>query len=250
MRLPTTGILLLGAVALASSASAQTSPPPSTITRTVIAATKLPTVTEVPLHFRAVAVNIPRGEKSSASPGNSILYQLSGSTQILAGAETRILTAAEGLFVAAGTTIVLNAGNDEASNFIQFFLAPAVDLDRPAASAPAAVTELFRTKAPIPGLKSGGYDLNLTRVTFPAQMPSNAPHHRSGAALYYIISGMGANTVEGKTEEKGPGALIYEPFGLVHQWGNPGNDPFTFLAFNINPEGVAAVVAGAPAKSQ
>jgi hypothetical protein len=27
--------------------------------------------------------------------------------------------------------------------------------------------------------------------------------------------------------------LIYEPFGLVHQWGNPGNDPLTFLAFNI-----------------
>jgi quercetin dioxygenase-like cupin family protein len=146
--------------------------------------------------------------------------------------------------------MVLNAGNDEASSFIQFFLVSAVDLDRPAASAPAAVTELFRTKALIPDLKSGGYDLNLTRVTFPAQMPSNAPHHRSGAALYYIISGVGANTVEGKTEEKGPGSLIYEPFGLVHQWGNPGNDPFTFLAFNINPEGVAAVVAGAPAKSQ
>src|SRR6516165_10453853 len=101
MRLPTTGILLLGAVALAS---AQTSPAPSTITRTVIAAAKLPTVTEVPLHFRAVAVNIPRSEKSSASPGNSILYQLSGSTQILAGAETRTLRAAEGLFIAAGTT--------------------------------------------------------------------------------------------------------------------------------------------------
>ena len=57
MRLPTTGILLLGAVALATSASAQTPPAPSAITRTVIAAAKLPTVTEVPLHFRAVAVN-------------------------------------------------------------------------------------------------------------------------------------------------------------------------------------------------
>ena len=205
MRLPT-GILLLGAVALATSASAQTSPAPSTITRTVIAAAKLPTVTEVPLHFRAVAVNIPRSEKSSASPGNSILYQLSGSTQILAGAETKTLRAAEGLFIAAGTTMVLNAGNDEASSFIQFFLVPAVDLDRPAASAPAAVTELFRTKAPIPGLKSGGYDLNLTRVTFPAQMPSNAPHHRSGAALYYIISvwGLTLSRERPRKRDRGP----------------------------------------------
>ena len=35
---------------------------------------------------------------------------------------------------------------------------------------------------------------------------------------------------------------------LVHQWGNPGNEPLTFLAFNINPEGVPAVVPETPAK--
>jgi mannose-6-phosphate isomerase-like protein (cupin superfamily) len=60
-------------------------------------------------------------------------------------------------------------------------------------------------------------DLNITRVTFPAQMPSNPPHHRSGAALYYIISGTGANTVDGKTQARGPGSLIYEPYALVYQ---------------------------------
>jgi mannose-6-phosphate isomerase-like protein (cupin superfamily) len=81
-------------------------------------------------------------------------------------------------------------------------------------------------------------------------MPSNPPHHRSGAALYYIVSGTGANTVNGKTEAQGPGSLIYEPFGLVHQWGNPGDQPLTFLAFNISPDGVAAVLPGAPAKIQ
>jgi len=81
-------------------------------------------------------------------------------------------------------------------------------------------------------------------------MPSNPPHHRSGAALYFIVSGSGANTVDGKTEATGPGSLIYEPYALVHQWGNPGNEPLTFLAFNINPEGVAAVLPGAPAKNQ
>ena len=110
--------------------------------------------------------------------------------------------------------------------------------------------ELYRTLAPLPALKPGRYDLNLTRVTFPAQMPSNAPHHRSGAALYYILSGTGANTVEGKLETRTSGSLIYEPFGLVHQWGNPGASPLTFLAFNISPEGVPAVVAEAPPKTQ
>jgi hypothetical protein len=54
MRFRITGILLLDAMALAAPAAAQTTPAPSAITRTVIAATKVPTVTDVPLHFRAV----------------------------------------------------------------------------------------------------------------------------------------------------------------------------------------------------
>jgi hypothetical protein len=32
--------------------------------------------------------------------------------------------------------------------------------------------------------------------------------------------------------------------------GNPGNEPLIFLAFNINPEGVTAVLPGAPGKTQ
>jgi mannose-6-phosphate isomerase-like protein (cupin superfamily) len=132
-----------------------------------------------------------------------------------------MLSAGEGLFIAAGKTATLKAEKEGPSTFLHFFLVPAADLDRPATTAPAAVKELYRTVAPIPDLKPGGYDLNLTRVTFPAQMPSNPLHHRSGAALYYIISGTGANTVDGKTETKGPGSLIYEPFGLVPNGGTP-----------------------------
>jgi oxalate decarboxylase/phosphoglucose isomerase-like protein (cupin superfamily) len=64
------------------------------------------------------------------------------------------------------------------------------------------------------------------------------------------LSGTGANTVEGKTAAKGVGSVIYEPFSLVHQWGNPGDEPLRFLAFNISPEGVPAVVPGAPLKAQ
>ncbi|MBV9969057.1 MAG: cupin domain-containing protein [Xanthobacteraceae bacterium] len=110
--------------------------------------------------------------------------------------------------------------------------------------------QVYRTDAPIPDLRPGGYDLNLTRVTFPAGMPSNAPHHRSGAALYHVLSGTGANTIDGKVIPRPPGSFIYEPFDLVHQWGNPGNEPLTFITFNINPEGVAAVLPGAPARTQ
>ncbi|MFH0301127.1 cupin domain-containing protein [Bradyrhizobium sp. 31Argb] len=161
-----------------------------------------------------------------------------------------MLNAGEGLFIAGGKAAALTAGSGAPSTFLHFFLVPAGELGRPAETAPAVVRELYRTASPIPDLKSGHYDLNLTRVTFRAQMPSNPPHHRSGAALYFILSGTGANTVDGKTEARGPGSLIYEPYDLVHQWGNPGDEPLIFLAFNINPEGVPAVLPGAPAKNQ
>lgn len=252
MRFRTTGILSLslGAMTLGASAAAQTTPAPPAITRTVIAATKLPTVTDVPLYFKAVSVTLPPGETSSVAAANSIVYQISGSTEVSLDGEIKMLNAGEGLFVAGGKPSVLKAGSGGPSSFLRFVLAPAAELDRPAESAPAAARELYRTAAPIPDLKPGAYDLNLTRVTFPAQMPSNPPHYRSGAALYYIISGTGANTVDGTTAERAPGSLIYEPHGLVHQWGNPGSEPLTFLAFNINPEGVAAVLPGTPARNQ
>ena len=250
MQFRTTELLLLGAMALPASGTAQTTPAPPEITRTVVAATKLPTVTDVPLHFKAVSITLQPDEKSGVSAANGILYQMSGSTEVALDGEAKTLNAGDGLFIAGGKTAALTAGSRGPSTFLHFFLVPAVDLGRPVETAPAAARELYRTANPIPDLKPGGYDLNLTRVTFPAQMPSNLPHHRSGAALYYIVSGTGANTIDGKTEARGPGSLIYEPYALVHQWGNPGNEPLIFLAFNINPEGVAAVIPDAPANKQ
>jgi len=80
MRLRTTGLWLLGALALPAARAAQTTPAPPAITRTVVAATKLPTVTDVPLHFKAVSVTLQPDEKSDVSAANGIPYQMSGST--------------------------------------------------------------------------------------------------------------------------------------------------------------------------
>jgi len=231
---------LLSALAALTPALAQTTAP--VITRTVVASAKLPTVVAGPLHFRAVSVAIRPGEATTFSGANGVLYETSGSTSVSINGEVKTIGAGEGLFIASGMKVSLKAGNGEPSSLLHFLLAPATDVAQPTEAAPAVVKELFRTAGPIPDLKAGSYDLNLTRITFPAHMPSNPPHHRSGAALYYIVSGTGANTVEGKTEQRAPGSLIYEPSGLVHQWGNPGDEPLTFLAFNINPDGVAAVV--------
>jgi quercetin dioxygenase-like cupin family protein len=240
-------ITSLAVAGLIAGAAAQTPPAPPAIVRTVVAATKLPSLGDAPLYFKAVSVSIPPGQKISLSGSNGIVYQLSGSTEVSAG-EAKTMKGGEGVVIAAGTPASVTAGNSEPSTLLYFMLAPKEALDQPVAAAPAAVKELYRTATPLPELKSGSYDLNLTRVTFPPGMPSNPPHHRSGAALYYIVSGTGANTVAGKTEDRSPGSLNYEPFGLVHQWGNPGSEPLTFLAFNINPEGVPAVVPETPAK--
>jgi len=200
--------------------------------------------------FQAVSVTLPAGASSNVSAANGILYQLSGSTEVATGGQVTTLAPGDGLFIASGSAATLKAGRGESSTLLHFLLAPTAELDKALEAPPAIVQELYRTAAPLPALKPGPYDLTLRRGTFPAQMPSNAPHYRSGAALYYIVAGTGANTVDGKLEMKSQGSLIYEPYGLVHQWGNPGDVPVTFLAFNINPEGVAAVLPGAPPKNQ
>jgi quercetin dioxygenase-like cupin family protein len=248
MRITVAGGVVFTLTIFTASAVAQT-PPPAAV-RKVVAAAKLPTVTDVPRYFKAQSITLAAGQTSSVSGANSILYQLSGSTEAFGAGETKTLAASDGILIAGGATVELKAAGGGPAVVLQFLLAPAADLDRPTATGAAAVKELYRTAAPIPALKSGPYDLNLTQVTFPAGMPSNAPHHRSGGALYYIVSGTGANTVDGRTEAKGPGSLIYEPYGLVHQWGNPGTEPLTFVSFNINQEGVPAVLPGTPARTQ
>src|ERR1700737_1531574 len=97
-------------MSLGASAVAQTTPPPRPITPKVIARTKLSTVTDVPLYFKAVSVPLPSGEKSSVSAANSIVYQISGSTEVSLDGETKMLNAGEGLFIAGGKKSVLKAG--------------------------------------------------------------------------------------------------------------------------------------------
>jgi quercetin dioxygenase-like cupin family protein len=242
--------LVVGLMAIASGAPAQSPPTAPAAVRTVVAATKLPTVTDTPLYFDVVSVTLAPEQKSGVSKANGILYQLTGSTEVSHAGETKTINAGEGLFIGAGKSAELKAGSGTPSTFLHFFLVPAADVDKASETEPAVVKAAYRTATPIPDLRPGGYDLNLTRVTFPAGMPSNAPHHRSGAALYYVLSGTGANTIDGRVISRAPGSFIYEPFDLVHQWGNPGAEPLTFITFNINPEGVAAVLPGAPAKTQ
>src|SRR6202171_6190630 len=155
MQFRITGLLLLGAMALPAAGTAQTTPAPPVITRTVVAATKLPTVADVRLYCNAVSVTLQPHEKSGVSAANGILYQMSGSTEVALDGEAKMLNAGEGLFIAGGKTAALTASSGGRSTFLHFFLVPAVDLGRPAETAPAAGGGLYPTATFIPALQCG-----------------------------------------------------------------------------------------------
>lgn len=247
MRLGTFATAFASAMLLSASVHAQSAP--GTPVRMVLASAKLPSVTDAPLYFKVVQIGLAAGAKTPISQSTSILYQVSGSTQVLLNGEAKTISTGEAVFIPAGITAELEATGAEQSTLMRFALAPAGELKHRSARSPAKEKELYHTRSAIPQLKTGSYDITLTKATFPAAMPSNRPHHRTGAALYYIVSGTGADTVDGRASNRGPGSFIYEPASLVHQWGNPGSEPLVMLQFNINPEGVPAVVpATGPAK--
>jgi hypothetical protein len=102
MRFTGTGVMLLVAGVFAGSAAAQPAQAPAPVTRTIVAATKLQSVVETPLYFRALQLSLPPREASTLSAANGILYQLSGSTEISLDNETKTLHAGEGMVLAAG----------------------------------------------------------------------------------------------------------------------------------------------------
>ena len=247
--IPALIIAALGSGISAPPVGAQTSPGSSTTqptaVRNVLASAALPTVIDVPLHFKLLRVSIPAGQSTSSRGANGFLFQMSGMLAVTTSGDTRTLRNGDAMFVGRSESATLKAAGPEQAVFLHFLL-PAADLEKVVEGSPAVVTELYRTTAPILSLKSGPYEFTLTRVTLPPRMPSNPPHYRSGGALYYVASGTGMTTVEGRTETIPTGSRLFEPYGMVHQWGNPGDTPLVLLQANISPEGVPAVIVGVP----
>jgi quercetin dioxygenase-like cupin family protein len=229
-------------VALSTASAAVLAQQPSGILRAVLANTPLATVTDAPRHFRLVRVAIPPRQASSYEGAVGFVFVLSGTLEAGSGAERQQLARGDAALVPAATRTALRAGGAEPAVFLHFVLAKPDELDRAMESRPATVTELQRTDA-IPGLKPGPQEFTLVRTTFPARQPSNPFHHRSGAALYYVLSGAGLMTVRGARPETRPGGVVqYEPSTLVHQWANPGDVPLVLVQANISQEGVPQVI--------
>lgn len=230
----------------AAAAGAQPASPQSGpgggVLRAVLASTALPSVVDAPRYFKVLRVSVPGRQATTYNGAVGFVFALSGSLEVTSGAERQLLSSGNGVLIAGGMNTTFKASGSEPTVFLHFVLLTADELGKPVEGRPAVVTELYKTASPIPGLKPGPYEFTLTRVTFPPRQPINPPHRRSGAAMYYLLSGPGMFTTGGKTEPKPAGAIHYEPYDLVHQWANPGDASLVILQANISQEGVPAVI--------
>ena len=209
--------------------------------RTLLASGPVGSVNQLPLYFRLLAVHLKAGERMSYNGSASMLYALSGRANAVIDGTVQPLGEGEGVFIPAHHIAEITAKGS--AELLQFVLWSSDDQKEIQSS---AVQEIYRTPTPLPDLKAGPHEFSLVRVTFPAGMPANPIHYRSGAALYYVLSGTGAFIADGKTEAKPPGTVHFEPYGWVHQWGNPSNEPLVILQANISQEGLPAVLPGVP----
>jgi hypothetical protein len=113
MQFRTTGLLLLGAMALPASGTAQTTPRSTGNYTNSGRRNQTADRHDVPLHFKAVSITLQPARRSSVSAANGILYQMSGSTEVALDGEAKMLNAGEGLFIAGGKTAALTAGQLE-----------------------------------------------------------------------------------------------------------------------------------------
>jgi quercetin dioxygenase-like cupin family protein len=221
-------------VALSTQATLAQQTSPATIVRTVLAVTSLPSVVDGPFFFKLSNVQLAAGQTTKYFGPVGFIYILSGALAVQSAAGQRPLQQDDAFLVASGDTHSLRASGSQATLFLHFVLARSSGLDQPAEQPPAIVTELYRTPRAIPDLKPGHYEFT---------------HYRSGAALYYVLSGSGIFLADGKTETKKMGTPHFEPRGWVHQWANNADVPLVLLQANISEEGVPAVIVGQPPPS-
>ena len=158
--------------------------PATTPVRTVLALTALPSVVDGPRFFRLWKIELPPGKASSLGGPVGFVYVLSGALSVDIQGRQTTLSEGDGLALPGGRTHAIVAQGNAISVFLHFVLAGAKEIEHAPAGEPARANEIYRSPEPIPHLQSGPYEFTLTRVAFPSRMPLNAPHYRSGAALY------------------------------------------------------------------
>jgi quercetin dioxygenase-like cupin family protein len=228
----------------ASPALAQAPGPPAAgrPVRTVMASARLPSVVDAPLHMRLLRVSVPAGQSAVATGPDGMLYVLSGTLDIVRGPDHRALHEGAAIFVPAGQR-GLAAAPGAPAVALYFLIGSAAELERAGAARPATVTELYRTRDPLPSLKPGPHEFSMNRVTVERNVPRPPMHHRSGAALYYVLAGTWTLHMEGgKREPRARGNVQLEPNGFVHTWEIGGDTTGILLQANISPEGTPEII--------
>jgi len=119
-----------------------------------------------------VSITLQPDERSGVSTANGILYQMSGSTEVALDGEAKMLNDGEGLFIAGGKTAALTAGSGGPSTFLHSSLLRC-GLGSACRDGACRRERIVSHSKSDPRPQPGGYDLNLTRVTFPATDASN-----------------------------------------------------------------------------
>ena len=235
--------LVLAALGLAAvtviPAGAQDTPRADRPIRLVLASSKLP-LDENPLHFRLVRVTIPAGQSIVYTGPQGMIYPTSGALSITIAGDRRALRDGEGAFLAGGRRATLGAGTTAAA-FLHYLLVTRGELEALFHSRPAAASDLHRTE-PIPGLKPGPHEFTLTRVTVNPKIAAPPMHHRSGAAIYFVVSGSWIMHTEDKPEPRTRGHVQFEPNTFIHTWENVGETPGALLQANVSPENVPEII--------
>jgi mannose-6-phosphate isomerase-like protein (cupin superfamily) len=209
--------------------------------RVVMASSKLQVTAGNPLHFRLLNISIPAGKSATFAGPDGFVFVSGGKLDLTSGTEKSTLAQGEAKFLAAGSQATLHASGPKPATLLHYLLAPANAMGEKPYAGAATVAELFLGKDPVP-LSGGPHEYSLTRVTSPANAPVPPMHHRSGAALYRVLSGTATIHLQGKDESRSAGAVQYEPNGFIHTWENAGKGPLVLLQANISAEGAPEII--------
>ena len=145
---------------------------------------------------------------------DEVYYQFTATTALALDGNTTVLQPGDGVFIQAGSKFTLRSFDaDRSPTYLQFILSSTPGAEQ-LNDADGASRQLYRSPTPVPGLTHERNLLSLTRVPVPPQAIPDPLHRRTGAALHYILSGVGAESSDGRTMPHGPGSVSFEPAGF------------------------------------
>ena len=231
-------IFFAGFAAASSGVCAQDAPRP---VRVVISSERVASLADAPQHFVVLRVEVSRGQSGTFSGPSGYVYVSAGKLEVTGASARRALSAGEAAFIRGGEQTAMRNGFSGTTTLVHFLLVAGAPGETPWYAASFKTAELYRTASPIPKLEAGPYEFSLTKVTSPPRVKPPM-HHRSGAAVYYVLEGSATLHMEGKSEPRKAGMVQYEPNGFIHTWENSGVTPLVLLQANISREGTPEII--------